>query len=170
MAVTSDIVRTWYKPRAVMARLLSMGQREDRAVAYLMAACFVIFIAQWPRLSRTAAGFDLAPGVETPELSRLLAYELFAWIMLWPLGFYIIAACSHLIAKLFRGKGTHYGARLALFWALLATTPAALLYGLMAGFIGPDTGTQFVGMIWLVGFVVIWLQCLRTVESGDYEG
>ena len=71
MAVTTDIMRTWRGPRTVMRDLLNHGQREDRALAYLMAACIMIFIAQWPRLSRIAAGFD-GTGAETQELSQLV--------------------------------------------------------------------------------------------------
>ncbi|MDE0983147.1 MAG: hypothetical protein OSA52_00630 [Yoonia sp.] len=163
MAVTTDIMRTWRGPRAVMRDLLDQGQREDRALAYLMAACIVIFIAQWPRLSRLAAGFD-GTGAEAPELSRLIAYEFLGWLMVWPLMFYVIAAVAHVAAKVFGGQGDWYSARLALFWALLATTPMALLYGLMAGFLGPVTGANLVGALWLLSFIVIWFSCQR--EAG----
>tara|TARA_B110000503_G_scaffold65073_1_gene102328 strand:+ start:59 stop:556 length:498 start_codon:yes stop_codon:yes gene_type:complete len=163
MAVTSDIMRTWRGPRAVMHDLLDQGQREDRALAYLMAACIVIFIAQWPRLSRLAAGFD-GTGAEAPELSRLIAYEFLGWLMVWPLMFYVIAAVAHVAAKVFGGQGDWYSARLALFWALLATTPMALLYGLMAGFLGPVAGANLVGALWLLSFIVIWFSCQR--EAG----
>jgi hypothetical protein len=159
MAVTTDILRTWRKPRRVMRGLLAMGQREDRALAYLMAACIIIFIAQWPRLSRLAAGFE-GMGGATPELSQLVAYEFLGWLIVWPLMFYMIAAVSHVATKIFGGQGTWYSARLALFWALLATTPAALLYGLMAGFVGPDQGTSLVGIIWIGSFTVIWVLSL----------
>lgn len=165
MVVTNDMMRTWRKPREVMRKLLAQGQREDRALAYLMAACIVIFIAQWPRLSRLAAGFDLAPDAVVPELSQLIAYEFLGWLMVWPLMFYVIGGVSHVLAKLVGGQGTWYAARLALFWSLLATTPAALLYGLMAGFLGNASGTHLVGAIWLGAFAVIWLQTLREAES-----
>ena len=165
MSVTADMVRTWRRPRAVMRDLLAHGLREDRALAYLMVACTVIFIAQWPRLSRLAAGFDLAPGAEAPELSRLIAYEFVGWLTVWPLMFYAIAALSHLIAKMFGGKGSFYTARLALFWSLLATTPAALLYGLTAGFLGASTQTHIVGAIWMGALAVIWVQTLRQAEA-----
>ena len=148
-----------------MRGLLAHGLREDRALAYLMAACTVIFIAQWPRLSRIAAGFDLAPGAEAPELSRLIAYEFVGWLTVWPLMFYAIAAVSHLIAKVFGGQGSFYSARLALFWSLLATTPAALLYGLTAGFLGVSTQTHVVGAIWMGSLAVIWVQTLRQAEA-----
>jgi len=155
MAVTNDIFRSWRSPRAVMRAHLDQGQREDRALAYLMAACIIIFIAQWPRLSRIAAGFE-GSGGETESLSQLIAYEFFAWLMIWPLMFYAIAGVSHVWSKIRRKGGTWYTSRLALFWTLLATTPAALLYGLMAGFLGPVDGTRLVGGIWLLAFVVIW--------------
>lgn len=166
MAVTNDMMRTWRRPRGVMRDLLAQGQREDRALAYLMVACIVIFIAQWPRLSRLAAGFDLAPDAAVPELSQLIAYEFLGWLMVWPLMFYGIGAVSHVVAKIIGGQGTWYTARLALFWSLLASTPAALLYGMMAGFLGTSApGTQLVGVFWLGALAIIWCQTLREAES-----
>ncbi len=165
MAVTADIMRSWRAPREVMAKLLSMGQREDRALAYLMAACIIIFIAQWPRLARIAAGFE-STGGETPELTQLMAYEFLGWLMVWPLMFYAIAAAMRIVAKIFRGHGTWYTARLALFWSLLATTPAALLYGLCAGLIGPAASTSLVGAIWIAGFAFIFVISMIEAEKG----
>ncbi len=165
MAVTNDIVRTWRRPRAVMRDLLAQGRREDRAIAYLMISCFLIFVAQWPRLSRKAAGFELPPGAELPQLDRLMTYEFFAWLMVWPLLLYLLAGLTHLIAKAFGGKGDWFGARLALFWSLLATTPLLLLYGLVAGFVGPGAQTNLVGALWIAAFVIIWVQSLREAES-----
>ena len=165
MAVTTDIVRTWRGPRAVMRDLLAMGRREDRAVAYLIVTCLLIFVAQWPRLARQAAGFDLAAGAEVRDFGQLMTYELFAWLTIWPLALYGLAALSHLIAKALGGKGSFYTARLALFWSLLASVPLLLLYGLMAGFLGPVAGTHLVGAVWIVAFGVIWMQSLREAEA-----
>lgn len=164
MAVTNDIIRTWRGPRAVMRDLLAQGPREDRAVAILYAACIVIFVAQWPRLSRTAAGFEIAPGAAPREMSELLTYELFSWIIIWPLILYGLAAVSHLLALALRGKGTHFRARMALFWSLLASTPVLLLYGLTAGLIGPGLQTNIVGGVWVVAFGTFWVQSLREAE------
>ncbi|MCB5197997.1 Yip1 domain-containing protein [Loktanella sp. DSM 29012] len=165
MAVSTNIMRAWRRPRQVMRELLDQGKREDRAIAYLFVFCILVFIAQWPRLSRRAAGFELAPGAEPPELSQLMTYELFAWLMVWPLVLYGLAALSHLVARLFGGQGSFYSARLALFWSLLASVPLLLLYGLMAGFLGPAAGTQLVGAVWLLIFGYIWLQSLREAEK-----
>lgn len=165
MPVTTDIIRTWRRPRAVIRDLLDQGRREDRAIAYLMISCFLIFVAQWPRLSRKAAGFDLPAGAEVPQLDQLMTYEFFAWLMVWPLFLYILAALTHVVARALGGKGDWYGARLALFWSMLATTPVLLFYGLVAGFIGPGTQTNLVGAVWVAAFGIIWIQSLREAES-----
>jgi hypothetical protein len=166
MAVVADIVRTWRGPRRVMRDLLAMGQREDRAIAYLLAACLLIFVAQWPRLARAAQGFDLPPGQEVPPLDRLVAYEFVSWLMIWPLFFYVIAALSHLVARVFGGAGTWYGARLALFWSLLATVPLALLHGVLVGFTGAGSAANAAGALWLISLAAIWSLCLREAERG----
>ena len=164
MAVSSDILRTWRNPRAVMRGLLDMGRREDRALMIVMVGCFLIFIAQWPRLSRTSAGFGTGGG-DAPELSQLVAYEFFAWLLIWPLLLYFIGSVLHVIAKAAGGKGSFYSARLALFWAVLATTPAALLYGLCAGFLGPVLGTQITGLIYAAAFFAIFGACFYEAEK-----
>ena len=167
MSISNDVFRAWVRPRTVMRRLLDAGERENRALAILMAGCLLIFVAQWPRLVRLSEGIDLPAGAEVQELSQLIAYSLVSWLIVWPLIFYIAAGITRILARVVRGKGTGYGARLAMFWAVLASTPAALLYGLLAGFNGETLGTQVVGAVWLVGFVWIWVQSLREAESGN---
>ena len=51
----------------------------------LMAGCLLIFVAQWPRLSREAF-------LTGEELSPLLGSTLMAWVFLAPLLLYGIAA------------------------------------------------------------------------------
>jgi hypothetical protein len=162
MSVSRDIVATWRRPRAVMRRLLSQGRREDRALAFLIGACLLIFVAQWPRISREA----YLSGDAGPPLEAQLAITFFAMLMIWPLLAYALAALSHLVARLLGGRGSHYAARLALFWALLASTPAWLLHGLVAGFIGPGPAERIVGAALLLAFLAIWGMCLREAEKG----
>ncbi|WP_281967741.1 YIP1 family protein [Roseovarius nanhaiticus] len=159
MAVTRDIAATYRGPRAVMRRLLAMGENEGRALAILMAGCVVMFIAQWPRLAREAY-------LTEQELNPLLGGALLAWAFIAPLILYAIALLSHWIAKAFRARGTGFGARLALFWALLASSPLVLLHGLVAGFIGPGPGLTAVGAIWLAVFATFWGLGLREAEWG----
>ena len=65
-----------------------------------------------------------------------------------------------------RGKGSAYGARLALFWALLASSPLILLHGLTAGFIGPGLELQIVGLLWCVIFFWFWIGGSLAQERG----
>ena len=166
MAVTTDIVATWRRPGAVMRRLLSMGRREDRALAMLIAACLIIFVAQWPRLSREA--FMAAEG--GPPLEAVMAITFFSMLMIWPLMAYALAALTHLVARMMGGRGTWYSARLALFWSLLATSPAWLFHGLVAGFIGPGIEQTLAGGLLLIAFLVIWSMSLREAEREPEAG
>lgn len=159
MSVTRDIPRTWVKPRAVMAELLARGQRDDMAFIFLIVACLVVFVAQLPRLSREA--------VETgQDFMVLMGGTLMAWIFIAPLLFYAVAALVRVIAKLLGGGGTWYSSRLALFWSLLAVSPAFLLHGLTAGFIGPSSiQADIVGFVILFAFAWVWLGCLSVSEK-----
>ena len=159
MSVTRDMVRTWRQPRAVMDRLLRMGQREDRALAFLMGGCFLNFLATWPYAVR----IEELTGTSAKEQ---ITGSLFLWIFIAPLFFYGLSAVIHLVAKVVGGKGTFYTARLSLFWTLLATTPAALLYGLLRGFNGDDTGTMIIGALWGIGFLAIGALTLFEAEKG----
>jgi hypothetical protein len=157
MAVSRDIAATYRGPGRVLRRLLDMGQREDRALAILMAGCVLVFVAQLPRLSREAH-------LSGQELNMLLGASLLAWVIIAPLLLYCIAALTHLFARAVGGKGGWYGARLALFWALLASAPLLLLHGLVAGFIGPGAARDGVGLLWLGMFLWFWIAGLWQAE------
>lgn len=146
MAASRDILATYRGPRRVVRRLRDMGEHEGRALAMLMAACVLLFVAQWPRLSRQAfeTGQELAP---------LMGATLLAVVVFLPLVFYLLALLSRLILRLFGWAGNGFGARLALFWALLASSPLALLYGLTAGFVGPGAAVTAVYLVWGVVFM-----------------
>ncbi|SLN29558.1 Yip1 domain protein [Roseivivax jejudonensis] len=159
MAVTTDIAATYRGPGAVMRRLLAMGQREDRALAMAMGACFLTFLSSLPRLAREAH-------LTETSLDQMLGGALMGWIFIAPLGLYAIAALSHLVAKAVGGRGDWYGARLALFWSFLASTPLILLNGLVAGLVGPGAGLTLVGVAWCAIFAWFWLRSLKIAEEG----
>ena len=150
MSVSRNIVATYRGPGRVLRGLLALGQREDRAIAYLMGACILIFVAQLPRLSREAH-------LSGDDLNMLMGASLMAWVFIAPLLFYALAFLARLVGQVLGGKGTAYGARLALFWALLAASPLILLHGLTAGFVGPGIEQQAVGLVWLVVFLWFWI-------------
>lgn len=150
MSVTLDILESWRRPRVVMRRKLAEGLAEGRSLAMLMGACALIFVAQWPRLAREA---HLDPSV---PLEGRLGATLFALIFVAPLMFYVGAALSQGVARLLGGRGQGAAMRLALFWALLAVSPAMLLHGLLSGFLGPVPGVAVVGAGVALAFVYIW--------------
>ncbi|MEX0285688.1 MAG: YIP1 family protein [Paracoccaceae bacterium] len=158
MPVTTDIGATYRGPGRVMERLLQAGQREDRALIFLMAFCVLAFVAQLPALSRRAH-------IEGLERDALMGGALLGSVFILPLIFYMLAALSHLVARAVGGRGTWYGARLALFWSLLASTPLLLLHGLVGGIIGEGPVLTGVGALWAVVFLWFWLSCLRRSEG-----
>jgi hypothetical protein len=164
MALTADIVRTWRAPRAVIRGLLDQGRREDRAVALVMIACFLIFVAQWPRLSRIDSGFEPSPWPPEINFEGMMTYTFYAVVIMLPLAIYALAAVAHMVARLMGGQGSWYSARLSLFWAVLTTTPLLLLHGLVRGFIGLGTQSMLIGGIWAVVFGYIWIQCMIETE------
>lgn len=157
MAVTLDILRGWRNPRGLMREKLGQGVREDRALAVLMGACLLFFVAQWPRLSREAF---LAPEV---PLEARMGGALMGWVFIAPLVMYALAALAHLVARAFGGRGTWYGARLALFWSLLVLSPLVLLNRLVGGFIGAGPAATVVGLLVLGGFLYLWIS--MTIEA-----
>jgi hypothetical protein len=165
MSVTTDIVRTWRRPRAVIRDLLDQGRREDRAIVFLMISCFLIFISQWPRLRRVSEGYEPSPWPDDINFEGMMTYTFFASVIILPLVMYGIAGVTHLIARLVGGKGSFYSARLALFWTLLATSPWILFYGLVRGLIGPGTQATLVGVLGAIAFLIIWLASLKEAES-----
>lgn len=163
MSVTLDIVRTYRSPRKVMDKLLSMGQREDRALAFLMGAAIVMFIARWPVRAREAH--------ETGgTLTDFIQNDVYAMLLLFPLVMYFIAAVVRILAILCRGHGSFYTARVATFWSLLAASPLALLNGLVGGFVGPSPALTGVGLVWVIAFGVFWsLTMIEAERSGEQK-
>ncbi len=159
MPVVPDILRTWRDPRGVIRDRLSAGVREDRALATVMGACALMFVAQWPRLAREAY---IDPSI---PLEARLGGALLGVVFLLPLALYLIGALSHLVARDFGGKGTWYAARLSLFWALLAVTPALMFLGLLQGFLGQGGATRAVGGLVLLSFLYLWIRMLIEAES-----
>jgi ABC-type multidrug transport system fused ATPase/permease subunit len=160
MAVTSEILATYRGPGRVMARLMSDGPREDRALAILLGACVVMFIARWPSISREAflAG-------EEPQAR--MAGALMGVVFILPLLSYVVALLSQGVIRLFGRKATGYSTRVALFWALLAASPLTLLAGLVAGFIGQGVELTITGALWFAVFLWFWIAGLKQAGWGE---
>lgn len=159
MTVTTDLVATWARPRAILRQHLARGRSEPFAVSFLLIFLLLAFVAQWPAAAREA---HLAG--EASALPRILprAFAVLATIPVW----YGLAAVSRLVAGALGGQGTWYSARIALFWALAAIGPLMLLQGLVAGMIGPGPALTTVTVLIGAGFLWLWLTLLHEAERG----
>ena len=155
MAISTDILRSYVAPGAVMRDLLARGPREEQALAYLAGACLMIFVAQWPRLARIAHYDDTVP------FEALVWGALMGWLFIAPLLFYGLAGLSHLAARFAGWPSTGLRARLALFWSLLAASPLWLLHGALTGLLGAGTPTLIAGFAILGGFLAMWWMTMR---------
>lgn len=162
MSLTADIFESWRAPSRVMRRHLSHGRQEARALTFLLIACFLFFVAQLPTLSREA---HLTP--DGDGLFAMASARFWGAVLLAPIFFYGLAGISHLIARLLGGKGGFYGARLALFWSLLAIAPFILLRGLLVGFTGQGPLAGATGLIVGLAFVFFWMISLRVAQEGE---
>jgi hypothetical protein len=128
---------------------------------FVLIAGLLVFVASAPFQAREA---ELNPD---GPLSVRLYWSAFLWMFLLPLLLYAFAAVVWLLSRLARRNLTGYGARLSLFWALLASTPVLLLLGLVAGMIGPGIQLQLVGLLWLGVFGWFWLGGLIAAEQPE---
>jgi len=160
MSMTGDIVESWRAPSRVMRRHLSHGQQEARALTFLLIACFLFFVAQMPGISRQA---HLNP--DGDSLLAIASARFWGAVLLAPLFFYALAGISHFLAGFLGGKGSYYGARLALFWSLLVVAPLILLRGLVVGFLGQGTVAGASGLVVGLIFVFLWMAALRVAEE-----
>ncbi|MGI9391024.1 MAG: YIP1 family protein [Boseongicola sp.] len=164
MSWVPDILRKYIAPGWVLRQRIGIAKREDRALATLMAACILMFVAQWPRLSNEAV---VDPNI---SIEARLAGALFGWMLLAPLAMYILASISQTFLRLLGGKASGYDARMALFWALLAAAPIWLLSGLVYGFVGHSAVSTVASAIALVVFLVIWAGTLAEIVRFTKSG
>ena len=164
MSIVLDIVRTYARPREVQAKQLRAGeQSEGRALAVLMGACFLLFVATLPNLSRLA---HLEPSV--PFQGRM-AGAFFSWVLMMPLVMYVVSILLFLVLKALGSTTPGHQVRMALFWALLASSPLWLLAGLAAGFTGESSGAAFAGLAAIGAFVIFTIFGLVAARRTSQE-
>jgi hypothetical protein len=132
---------------------------EPFAFTLLLVFLVLAFVGQWPAAAREAFLAN-EPSAAPRILAR--AFAVLGSLPLW----YGLAALSHLVARAFGGRGSWYGARIALFWALATVGPLMLLQGLVAGMIGPGPGLWLISLGTGVAFLYLWLTMLHEAERG----
>lgn len=159
MTITTDLAATWRAPRAVLRRHLARGPSEPFAFSFLLVFLLLAFVSQWPVAAREA---HLA--AEPSAVPRIMARAMavLATIPLW----YGLAALGHLVGRALGGRGSWYGARIALFWALATVGPLMLLQGMVGGMIGPGPALYWVTTLVGLAFLWLWLTLLHEAERG----
>lgn len=142
------VMQSWWAPRRVVRGLVGMPERVKLVV--LMAAMLIFLIAQAPLRAREA---QLDPQV---PFDARMGGAMLAVMFLMPLLAYAVAALVSGLSRLTPWRLSPEDSRLALFWALLAVAPAMLLWGLVAGLVGPGTAQLLTQAVLGLGFLVIW--------------
>ncbi|MFT4015044.1 MAG: hypothetical protein QM682_16980 [Paracoccus sp. (in: a-proteobacteria)] len=154
--IVPRIMRSWWAPGRVVASLRGMPERG--LIVLLMLALLIFLVAQAPEHARAA---QLDPSV---PLDARIGGAVLAVLFMMPLLAYGLASLVSVLSRLARRPVSATDSRLALFWALLAVSPAMLLSGLVAGLIGPGPALGLVRAIAGIGFLGIWGAGLRALS------
>ncbi len=156
MSLIRNIARSYRAPGDVVSGLARGDLREPQVLFFALLACGLIFVAQWPGLSRAAT---LDPSV---TFEQRMGGALFGVMFVLPLLLYAVAALLQFALRLLRPvAGLHV--RLAFFWALLAVTPLMLLQGGLSAMLGPLVPIQAFGFVVMAAFLYILVAGLRAV-------
>ena len=163
MSVVSNVLYTYRSPSKAFERMYARPDSEATSLGYLMGACFLTYVAQWPYLARQAH-------LEEFNLQTSLAASLLAWLLIAPLLLYTLAIELYFFHKFFKGSKTSAQIRVGLFWSFLAATPLMMLFGLVKGFLGHGTAESIVGFFWFVAFsYFIFCAVLRAKVGGAFK-
>ena len=152
----ANLSGTYLSPMATARRMKTQVPPDRVLLAYLMFALLISFVARMPAL--------LVSSEKLPNPDTFIGAQIAASLIFGALFMYLLAAVSHLIARVFGGKGSHHAARLALFWVLLAMQPLIVLNAVI-GHWGWNAGQNFgVSIVFGAFFLWIWLVFLLEVE------
>jgi hypothetical protein len=158
VSVLSDIKLAHYKPRQVMKRHLDNGIREEQTLFFAILFGLLSYLSLLPALAKHAF-------LTNESLSALAAAQFISSVFMMPLLMYGIAAVSHLILKYFGGQGDYIGARRALFWAALVTTPAILLTSIAEVYFSEISA--ILSVITTMIFIWQWFSNLKELEFNN---
>ena len=96
-------------------------------------------------------------------LGGLLSGSLFGLLFLAPLIFYGVSVVFWVCVRVFRADISGLGVRVALFWSLLAASPAWMAYGFFSGLLGETTAVEVIGFLALAAFIGIFAGSMRGI-------
>jgi hypothetical protein len=164
--VVAAIARAYRDPRGAMARRLSGGPDEGRALFDLFLACGLGFVASLPAALRAAQRLDI-PDAQTGAI----AAHLFGYLFVAPLLAYGLAALVHLAARAAGGRGGFAEARAAVFWSLLLAAPLALALALAGVAVEAADDPRLLRLLDVLGYAgaAFWLW-LFAASLAEAEG
>ena len=163
MRLILDMINAWGGLRASMSRQIAANPREAKLLAYAMLAGVLGFVARVPgALLQDRQSDDFAP----------ILWSLFvSGVFFAPLFFYLIAALSALALRFLGRKVAYRDMRLALFWALLVSTPILFATTLAALPLAQAGGgiLQVVRIAGLLFFAYVWWCMVTVVVARKYR-
>lgn len=159
MSLTLNVMRSYREPDRVVRGLAQGDLREPQVMFFALLACALIFVAQWPGLSRAAT---IDPSV---TFEQRMGGAMFGIMFLLPLILYGCAALLKLGLRLAGHPVPGILTRLALFWALLVVTPLMLLQGGLSAFLGSGPVSQGLGFVVLLVFLYILVRSVSAVRT-----
>lgn len=141
-----------------MKRHLDNGIREEQTLFFAILFGLLSYLSLLPALAKHAF-------LTNESLSALAAAQFISSVFMMPLLMYGIAAVSHLILKYFGGQGDYIGARRALFWAALVTTPAILLTSIAEAYFSEIS--TILSVITTMIFIWQWFSNLKELEFNN---
>ena len=159
MSLMRNIARSYRAPGKVVSGLADDDLREPQVLFFGLLACGLIYVAQWPGLSRAAT---LDPSI---TFEQRMGGALFGVMFLLPLVLYAIAAMLQLALRLTGRAVPGLHVRLAFFWALLAVTPLMLAQGGMIAFLGAHPAVTAFGFVVAGAFLYMLIAGLRAVMA-----
>ncbi|RED13253.1 YIP1 family protein [Pontivivens insulae] len=167
MSLVNEVFAAWGNPRAAMARRLDAGDGEERALFYLMVALTIQAVASLPETVMLAG----QAGSPEDEIGPLTFASFTFRIIVGALVMYALGAAAHGVARLFKGQGSWFGARLALFWSLFSAAPFYLLAGGILAVALVLNVPVLVEGAWILGiaaqlvFLWVWAGSIAEVEG-----
>ncbi len=157
MSLVLNIVRSYRAPGKVVSHLAQGDLREPQVLFFGLLACGLIFVAQWPGLSRAAM---LDPSI---TFEQRMGGALFGVMFMLPLLLYGLAAMLQLALRGIARPVAGLHVRLSLFWALLAVSPLMLFQGGLSAFLGANAAVSAFGFVVAAAFLYILGAGLRAV-------
>ncbi len=159
MSLSRNIARSYRDPGGVVRGIATADLREPQVLFFALLACGLIFVAQWPGLSRAAA---LDPSI---TLEQRMGGALFGVMFMLPLLLYALAALLQGALRVLKPAVPGIMVRLALFWSLLSVTPLMLLHGALSAFPALDGVSRVAGFAVAAVFLYMLVRATGAVRD-----